>query len=188
MKVIPVILLLFPLNLWAGAHYYEGGAFFVTGLNKSLLAKADIEASFAVQPPAKWCGVYGAKKGKIIGFKKEVREAAEQFLEPNVGPALAVFYSTGRFKLIEEYPEITNPNEHLIKSPKRIVLGDDASESYEFGVLTAKGFFIYKDGRFAPSYIKNHQGYLNDLLFYIEYLQDASDLFYPKVWQCQLSE
>lgn len=186
LKHIYSFLLLLQLPVWAGAHYYEGGSYFVTGLNKDLLAKDNVEADFAVRPPAMWCGVYGTKKVEIKSFKHEVRQAAKLFLDKENAPALAVFFNTKRIKLIEEYPDLKAPRDHLTKAPKKLLLGDSVTETYEVGILTGKGLFIYKDGKFVGSDIKNHKGYLRGLTFYIEYLQDVSDAFYPKMWGCQL--
>ena len=101
LKIIAIFLFSLSVNLFAGTYYYKGGSYFVTGLNKDLLSKDKVEASFAVRPPAMMCGVYGVRRAEIQGFKKEVRLAAKDFLKPEVGPALAVFFAT-RLKLFEE--------------------------------------------------------------------------------------
>ena len=186
LKKVVIVLFSLSANLFAGTYYYKGGGYFVTGLNTNLLSKENVEASFAVRPPAMFCGVYGVRKAEIKGFKQDVRLAAKEFLQPETGPALAIFFSTQRLKLFEDYPNIKDPHGHLSeKLPKKITLGDDATESYEFGILTGKGFWVYKDGGFVKSYLKDHKGYLSGLVFYIEYLQDLSKPRYPARWGCQ---
>ena len=186
LKKIAILMLSLSANVFAGTYYYKGGSFFVTALNEKLLSDEKVEAYFAVRPPAMMCGVYGVRKSEIQNFGQELRLASKEFLKPETGPALAVFFSTQRLKLFKDYPDIKDPHGHAAeKLPEIVKLGDDPEESYEFGILTWKGFFVYKDGKFAQSYLKDHKGYLSGLLFYIEYLQDLSKPFYLARWGCQ---
>ena len=133
-----------------------------------------------------WCGIYGVKQAEIYGFKKEIRTMAEQFLKPEHGPALAIFYTTERNKLFNDYPFPRNYRNHNSpKLPATIKLGDDPSETYSFGIFTRKGFYIYQDGEFTSSHLKNYYGDLSEIIRYLEYLQDPTDRFHLYLWGCE---
>jgi hypothetical protein len=183
-KVITVFL--FSIPAYAGSYSYEGGAFFVTALNHSLLAKGEVTAKFAVRPPAMMCGVFGVSSATITGFKEELRLKARDFLEKETGPALAIFFSPDRAKLFEDYPEaMVNQHAFAEELPILITLGDAKTETYEFAILTGNGFFVFKDGKFTRSFMKDYGNRLDGLLRYSEYLQDPKEAFhYEGLWGC----
>ncbi len=169
----------------AGSHYYEGQAFFVTGLNKTILAANTVQAKFAVRPPSMMCGVYGIRDAEIRNFDQAIRKKAKEYLEKEHGPALAIFFSSDRTKLFDEYSKIESKEKKAVdKLPEALILGDSKTETYEFGILTGKGFFVYKEGEFVRSYMKDYGFRLEGLLRYREYLEDLRKPFYPSRWGC----
>lgn len=168
----------------AGTHSYEGGAFFVTGLNKSLFSKGIVEAEFAVRPPAMWCGRYGVSKAQIKGLNEDLKIKMNAYLKKKYGPALVVFFTQGRNKLFEDYPAPkvgAYPSESL---PKLLVLGDSPTETYEIGVLTGGDFFVYKEESFVRSSMKGYGPHLDGLSQYVEYLQGIREPLYQRLWGC----
>ncbi len=187
MKIIVIVItvFLFSITSYAGTHRYEGGAFFVTALNHPLLAKGEVTAEYAVRPPAMMCGIFGVSSARITGFKEELRLKARDFLEKETGPALAIFFSPDRAKLFEDYPEaMVKQHAFAEELPLLMTLGDSKTETYEFAILTGNGFFVFNDGKFSRSFMKDYGNCLDGLLRYTEYLQDPKEVFYLSLWGC----
>ncbi len=48
-----------PVSLLAGTHYYKGEQYFFTALNEKTLSDETVRVTFAVRPPAMFCGRSG---------------------------------------------------------------------------------------------------------------------------------